>query len=309
MNLKPQRTTRTRQESLRTMLEGCGDMRQFMRACTRQAIGKLLHNEKSSVSDCTQARPSIFQISSTSQVIFQTLSVRHSQAKNLYSSKKSLFSQMLMSLLVGTLCGVFSIHVYADDNTAAPPSSFTLIIRMTPAACALDPALQKLRQCQDGFTLTISSLQAERTGGRRLENCSRDQTNLSPLQERVVERVMPDKQLRDEDWQRNGSCTGMTPTVYFRTIATYAQRLKIPSELASPRDTVLTKNYIVSKLQQLNPGLTEKSLLLRCTAEAGRELPVLTELRSCYNTQGQYDTCPVYIKSNCPSSVVILAAP
>jgi ribonuclease T2 len=216
--------------------------------------------------------------------------------------------QALLSLLVGLFCGLNSVAAQAEDGVAPMPSSYTLIIRLTPAACALDPELQKLRQCQDGFTLTISSLQAERVG-KRLENCSRDQTNLSPLQERVVERVMPDKELRDEDWQKNGSCTGMTPTTYFRTIATYAQRLKIPSELASPRDKVLTKSYIINRLEQLNPGLTEKSILLRCTPDAAHELPILTELRSCYNTSGQYDSCPVYVKSNCPASVVIHGSP
>ncbi len=290
------------------MRDGCNNMRRLMRACTRQVMGKILRNENSIAKSRSIADVSKTNASPSVQVNFHTQHPALTQTQASLASRKSLFNQMTMSLIVGTLCGLFSITVYADE-TASPPSSFTLIIRMTPAACALDPALQKLRQCQDGFTLTISSLQAERASGKRLENCSRDQTNLSPLQERVVERVMPDKQLRDEDWQRNGSCTGMTPNVYFRTIATYAQRLKIPSELASPRDTVLTKSHIISKLQQLNPGLTEKSLLLRCTVEPGRDLPVLTELRSCYNTQGQYDSCPAYVKSNCPSSVVILAAP
>ncbi len=222
--------------------------------------------------------------------------------------KATVLHQALLSLFVGMLCSIVTVSAQADDGVAPMPSSYTLIIRLTPAACALDPELQKLRQCQDGFTLTISSLQAERVG-KRLENCSRDQTNLSPLQERVVERVMPDKELRDEDWQKNGSCTGMTPTTYFRTIATYAQRLKIPSELASPRDTVLAKSYIINRLEQLNPGLTEKSILLRCTADATHDLPILTELRSCYNTSGQYDACPAYIKSNCPASVVIHGSP
>lgn len=302
MKLIPDSTTGTRQGSLRTVRNGCDNMRLFIRACTRQIISIFLRIERSNAKRRTMANVSTNNTSASFQDIFLT------QTQATSSTRKSLLSQMMLSLIVGTLCGLFSISVYAEDN-ATPPSSFTLIIRMTPAACALDPALQKLRQCQDGFTLTISSLQAERAGGRRVENCSREQTNLSPLQERVVERVMPDKQLRDEDWQRNGSCTGMTPNVYFRTIATYAQRLKVPSELASPRDTVLTKSHIVSKLQQLNPGLTEKSLLLRCTVESGRDLPVLTELRACYNTQGQYDMCPASFKSNCPSSVVILAAP
>ena len=223
--------------------------------------------------------------------------------------RQGVRTHALYLLFISMLCGLVTIKAYAEDNNQNTPSNFTLIITMTPAACALDPELQKLRQCQDGFTLTISSLQAEWPNGKRLENCSREPTNLSPLQERVVERVMPDKQLRDEDWQRNGSCTGMTPNVYFRTIATYAKRLVVPPELATPRDTVLAKSFIINRLQQLNPGLTEKSLLLRCTPYAGHELPILTTVRSCYNNQGQYDACFAAPKSNCPANVIIHGAP
>ena len=284
------------------MRDGCNDM-QSKQAKMWNAVRQSLRSHLS-----IAASRFIFYVSLKSDEIIHFRHILLSKLSVNKISKASSTPTLFITALISALSSLFCMTAHADEN-ANTPSSFTLIIRMTPAACALDPELQKLRQCQDGFTLTISSLQAERASGKRIENCSHDQTNLSPLQERVVERVMPDKQLRDEDWQRNGSCTGMSPTVYFRTIATYAQRLKIPSELASPRDTVLTKNYIINKLQQLNPGLTDKSLLLRCTAEPGREYPVLTELRSCYNTQGQYDACPAYIKSNCPSSVVILAAP
>lgn len=305
MNMKPiaNRSKRTRHGGLHSRRDGCNDMQQSKQAQMWNAACKSLRSH-------LFIALSRFVINSSvklAKIVYFQRTLRPKSGSNRISKTPSTQS-MVIAALVSALSSLFCIVAHADD-VASPPSSFTLIIRMTPAACALDPELQKLRQCQDGFTLTISSLQAERASGKRIENCSHDQTNLSPLQERVVERVMPDKQLRDEDWQRNGSCTGMSPTLYFRTIATYAQRLKIPSELASPRDTVLSKSYIINKLQQLNPGLTDKSLLLRCTAESGREFPVLTELRSCYNTQGQYDACPAYIKSNCPSSVVILAAP
>lgn len=305
MTMKPiaNRSKRTRHGGLRSRRDGCNDMQQSKQAKMWNAVRESL---RSHFSIAVSRFVICVSLKSARIIKFQ-----HVLLLKFGLNKTSLVSStpsMIIAAFVGALSSLFCLVAHADE-AANPPSSFTLIIRMTPAACALDPELQKLRQCQDGFTLTISSLQAERTSGKRIENCSHDQTNLSPLQERVVERVMPDKQLRDEDWQRNGSCTGMSPTVYFRTIATYAQRLKIPSELASPRDTVLSKSYIINKLQQLNPGLTDKSLLLRCTAESGREYPVLTELRSCYNTQGQYDACPAYIKSNCPSNVVILAAP
>jgi ribonuclease T2 len=285
------------------MRDGCNHMQQSQQAKRCNAVCKRLRSRLT-----LAVRRIVVSFSLKSIKIAYEPRTLLSRLRIVKAAKTSSLLTMILNVVVGTLSSVLCMSAFAEESTI-PPSSFTLIIRMTPAACALDPELQKLRQCQDGFTLTISSLQAERSSGKRLENCSHEQTNLSPLQERVVERVMPDKQLRDEDWQRNGSCTGMSPTLYFRTIATYAQRLKIPSELASPRDTVLTKSYIINKLQQLNPGLTDKSILLRCTAESGREFPVLTELRSCYNTQGQYDNCPAYIKSNCPSSVVILAAP
>ncbi len=267
-------------------------MQQSQQAEIRHTVNRSLQSSVSIV-----ARRIIFGISHQAKLIVRSI-----------GRLDQYLRKLLPAIFISGLCSVMNAAAHADGITH-PPSSFTLIIRMTPAVCALDPELQNYRQCRDGFTLTISSLQAERASGKRLENCSYKQTNLSPLQERIVERVMPDKVLRDQDWQRNGSCTGMTPHLYFRTIATYAQRLKIPSELASPRDTVLTKNYIMSRLQQLNPEVTDKSILLRCTAESGRELPILTELRACYNTQGQYDACPSYVKSNCQSSVVILAAP
>ena len=213
------------------MGDGCKEMRDFMWYLTSSLMQKRAYSNVY-----------IFLAKLPKQRLdFLTVKIRELIKQSTFSRAAlpvTATHQALFSLVVGMLCSLGSISAHAEDGVAPMPSSYTLIIRLTPAACALDPELQKLRQCQDGFTLTISSLQAERLG-KRLENCSRDQTNLSPLQERVVERVMPDKELRDEDWQKNGSCTGMTPTTYFRTIATYAQRLKIPSELASPRDKVL----------------------------------------------------------------------
>jgi ribonuclease T2 len=304
MKLLANRSTSIQHRGQRSLRDGCHHMQQSQQVKRSNTLFKNLRNSLSIAVSGT-----VVYISFKSTQALFLLRMLLSRFRIVKSFRASLLLiTMPIPAFVGALSSLYGMTAYADEPSI-PPSSFTLIIRMTPAACALDPELQKLRQCQDGFTLTISSLQAERPSGKRIENCSHDQTNLSPLQERVVERVMPDKQLRDEDWQRNGSCTGMSPTVYFRTIATYAQRLKIPSELASPRDTVLTKSYIINKLQQLNPGLTDKSILLRCTAESGREFPVLTELRSCYNMQGQYDVCPANIKSTCPSSVVILAAP
>jgi ribonuclease T2 len=199
------------------------------------------------------------------------------------------------------------VHTKSADSER--PASYTLVINLTPAVCAINPTLQRLRQCQEGFSLTVSSLRPELSSGRQNENCSQDSAELPPLQERIVERVMPDEQLRDSDWQRTGSCTGMSARNYFRTIANYAGRLRVPPEFNPDREMVVRNQELLNKLMELNPGLPMQGLQLRCSQTAKFDLPILTQVRVCYSPQGQYVTCPAAVQSNCPARFIVHGAP
>jgi ribonuclease T2 len=205
------------------------------------------------------------------------------------------------------LCGMLQHATAADD---VRPQRYTLVIHLAPAVCALDPSKRNLRQCQEGFSLTIASLQPE-LPAHVSENCnSSSPANLNPIQSRVVERVMPDEQLRREDWQRNGGCTGMNASTYFRTIANYAGRLKVPPEFNSENEVVMQRVSLIRQLQNLNSGLPADGVQLRCAANPQlNNNPVLTELRVCYNPRGQYVSCPAYIKSNCPNTFIVQGVP
>jgi ribonuclease T2 len=210
------------------------------------------------------------------------------------------------------LCASPALHaapVHGKPTDHERPASYTLVINLTPAVCAANPSLQKLRQCQEGFSLTVSSLRPELSGGRQNENCSQESAELPPLQERIVERVMPDEQLRDSDWQRTGSCTGMSARTYFRTIANYAGRLRVPPEFNADREMVVRNQELLSKLMDLNPGLPMQGLQLRCGQTPKFELPVLMQVRVCYSPQGQYVNCPSTVQSNCPARFVVHGAP
>ncbi|XID74463.1 ribonuclease I [Alkanindiges sp. WGS2144] len=189
------------------------------------------------------------------------------------------------------------------------PQRYTLIIHMTPAICAMDSSRRKLRQCQEGFSLTIASLKPE-LPSHTAEDCySKTPAALNPLQARVVDRVMPDESLRQEDWQRNGGCTGMTASTYFRTIANYAGRLRVPPEFNAPREVTMQRSSLIQQLQLLNNSLPADGVQLRCTQPSRFSTPVLTELRVCYNASGQYVSCPATVRSNCPATFVLQGAP
>lgn len=192
---------------------------------------------------------------------------------------------------------------------ALRPFGYTLVVNLTPAMCALNPAFKRFRQCQEGFSLTISSLQPQLPKGKSAENCSQADANLPPLQERIVERVMPDEQLRNADWQRIGSCTGMSARTYFRTIASFADRLRVPAEFSAEGQLVLDRQKLINQLIELNSGLQPDGIQLRCASSGRNDSPVLTELHICYNLKGQYARCSDSMTSHCPTRFLLQGTP
>lgn len=194
--------------------------------------------------------------------------------------------------------------VYAET-----PTSYTLVINLTPAVCATNPELRRLRQCQEGFSLTVSQLQPEPPPPQAERGCAQEPARLSPLQARVVERIMPDEQLRNDAWRTSGSCTGMSANVYFRTITNYAGRLKVPPEFNADQAVVMRKEQLVRQLVDLNAGLKPNGLQLNCVKNPKFRQPMLTEIRVCYSPNGGYIDCPVSVVSNCPDRFVVHGAP
>jgi ribonuclease T2 len=217
----------------------------------------------------------------------------------------TMFSQMLtrasLAILGLWLCPLTS---HAAAKPMVRPMGYTLVITLSPAMCALNPALKRLRQCAEGFSLTVSSLQPQLANGDNPEYCSHSEADLPPLQERLVERVMPDEQLRNSDWQRTGSCTGMTARNYFRTIATFAGRLRVPPEFNAEGPALVERQRLLGQLVELNNGLQ-----LRCAASSRSDWPVLTELHVCYSPNGQYARCPDTLHSNCPTRFMVKGSP
>lgn len=191
---------------------------------------------------------------------------------------------------------------------AESPTSYTLVINLTPALCATHPELRRLRQCQEGFSLTVSQLQPE-PPPQSERGCAQEPARLSPLQARVVERIMPDEQLRNEAWRTSGSCTGMSVTAYFRTITNYAGQLKVPPEFNADQAVVMHKKQLLHQLVDLNLGLKPNSLQLSCVKNPKFRQPMLTEIRVCYSPNGGYIECPASVESNCPDRFVVHGAP
>lgn len=177
---------------------------------------------------------------------------------------------------------------------------YVMQIQMTPAVCALDATRQKQRKCLEGYSLTITGLLPETTE----VNChTSSSANLSPLQAKVVARVMPDENARMLLWRSVGGCVPMSASQYFRTIINFADRLKVPSELSSAETRTIQMSRLKQQFLRLNSTLPASAIRFNCESSHGD--PVLTNIQVCYQVNGQYKQCTSHIVSSCPASFLI----
>lgn len=209
------------------------------------------------------------------------------------------------SLLTKKICAVSGIlllqSVFVAPVQAANAEKIgqrVLMIEMTPALCSLQPSRARMRQCLEGYSFTISGL--DLGYGRSCGQVS--EPRITPLQLKVVNRVMPDNTVRSQVWQRYGACSPLSANNYFRQIINYAGQLKMPSELNSGNNYSVSKSRFIKQMTSLNSGMSSSSIDLICQA-GNRRQSTLTGIHVCYEGD-KYATCNSTVNS-CGRNFVI----
>ena len=186
----------------------------------------------------------------------------------------------------------------AQAASASKTGQRVLMIEMTPALCSLQPTRARMRQCLEGYSLTVSGLDMGYG-----ERCGRgSEPRLTPLQLKVVNRIMPDTTVRTQAWQRYGVCSPLSASNYFRQITNYAGDLKLPSELNTGNSYTVLKSRFVGQMTHLNSGMSANSVDLICQVGTRRQM-VLTDIHVCYEGSS-FGTCSNVV-DNCGSKFII----
>ena len=210
---------------------------------------------------------------------------------------RRLKKQLQTWILICASCAFLNIQA----NAATPPlQGYVMQVEMTPAICSLDINRQKQRKCLEGYSLTITGLLPEVNRNECKTNSS---ALLSPIQAKVVARVMPDENYRVQLWQSIGGCVPMNASQYFRTVINLAEKLKIPADLTSSENKSVQHTALTAQFLKLNPSMSNNSIRFNC--QNSKSNAILTEIQVCYKVSGQYKQCSNHIVSNCPSSFLI----
>ena len=216
--------------------------------------------------------------------------------QNMMSKQPNTTSYTSMSiaallLLQGT------IAMPAQAANASKSGQRVLMIEMTPALCSLQPTRSRMRQCLEGYSLTVSGLDMGYG-----ERCGRgSEPRITPLQLKVVNRIMPDTTVRTQAWQRYGACSPLSSSSYFRQITNYAGALKLPNELNTGNSYTVLKSRFIGQMTSLNSGMTPASIDLIC--QPGTRQMILTDVHVCYEGS-EFGNCRNVV-DNCGSKFVI----
>ena len=184
----------------------------------------------------------------------------------------------------------------------AAPNGYLLKINLVPALCRIDDSFRNSRQCMEGYALTVTGLLPEGVNTRKCATSSN--ANLSPVQNRLLTRIMPDENDRVRLWRAVGGCVGTTANQYFRSMINNAEHLKVPPEVTPPNSVRVNRMALKARFVDLNPGLTVDGINFNCMPDRNNTM-LLTHINVCYLPNGRFRACSGARVVTCPNTVTI----
>jgi ribonuclease T2 len=97
---------------------------------------------------------------------------------------------------------------------------------------------------------------------------------------------MPAPRLIFNEWDRHGTCSGLTPRAYFETVRKVRAVVKIPPEFIEPEAVrTVTPGEIEAAFVKANPGLTPGGIAVTCDSKR------LNEVRVCFSKDLHFRDC------------------
>lgn len=110
-----------------------------------------------------------------------------------------------------------------------------------------------------------------------------------------LQRIMPSQRLVQHEWQKHGTCSGLTAERYFTQAESLFNGLRIPARYQKPSAMVqTTPAELRQELVAANPSLLPDSIAIYCRG------PQLREVRICYSKELKPQSCAATVHDGCP---------
>lgn len=113
--------------------------------------------------------------------------------------------------------------------------------------------------------------------------------------------LMPAPRLVYDEWDRHGTCSGLSPRDYFATVRKARAAVTGPREFADLHEAVVAPPAAVKDaFIKANPGLRRGAVAVGC--QGGR----LTEVRICLSKDLKFRACPEVVAHSCRQDELLI---
>jgi ribonuclease T2 len=115
--------------------------------------------------------------------------------------------------------------------------------------------------------------------------------------------LMPSPKLVFHEWDRHGTCSGLTVRAYFETIRKARAVVKIPADyldLAKP--ITVRPDEVVDAFVKANPGLPREGIAVACGSKR------LEEVRVCLGKDLSFRACAETVQRSCRRGTIAMPA-
>jgi ribonuclease T2 len=178
---------------------------------------------------------------------------------------------------------------------------YVLSLSWSPQHCAGSSGARDSQQCGEGkrFGFVVHGLWPQYERGFP-DSCAAGSQVAPGIVTRLLP-LMPSGRLIQHEWDKHGTCSGLSQASYFETIAKTFAGLKVPDDYKTPIRQVMVKpDTIRRKFVAANPGFSDQSVKVLC---GGR---FLSEVRVCLTKDLKPRPCSSGVRDSCGTGEIIM---
>jgi ribonuclease T2 len=204
--------------------------------------------------------------------------------------------------LLALLCGVAGAcaqgNSYRRGGTPGDFDFYVLALSWSPSFCQSEAGQRSRRQCdieaRDEFV--VHGLWPQYTRGFP-SHCDANQRFVPRAALNKAADIFPDERLARYQWDKHGSCSGLSPSQYFDDVAAARAKVVVPTDFHRPaRPLEVSPAEIERAFAGANRGLRSDMMSVSC--KRGQ----LTEIRVCLSKDlRDFVPCTEVDRSSCRS--------
>lgn len=210
-----------------------------------------------------------------------------------------------LCLALAALAFLWAGFAAADERDGQPFDYYVLALSWSPTYCASRERDDDL-QCASGrgYEFVLHGLWPQYRSGWP-QYCGAIGSGLSNSLITGMLDIMPSRSLVRHQWNKHGTCTGLSPEAYFALARKLHDEISIPARYIDPEESIeVSVEEFVRDFAATNGDLERDMVSIQCGNRRGRAR--LAELRICFSLAGAPVPCGPNEQRQCRADRLVL---